>query len=82
MVLYCVRKFIACTPNLLVVSFCGMDYLTIPMQMTHSCIMTMDHDYWRDGLACIELCVSEIRVWMNQNMLKRMMTSQSSLCLP
>ena len=25
---------------------------------------------WWDGLARIELCVSEIRVWMNQNMLK------------
>ena len=24
----------------------------------------------RDGLARIELCVSEIREWMNQNMLK------------
>ena len=34
--------------------------------------MTMDHSNndWRDGLACIELCVSEIREWMNQNMLK------------
>ena len=34
--------------------------------------MTMDHsnNYWRDGLARIELCVSEIREWMNQNMLK------------
>ena len=34
--------------------------------------MTMDHsnnDWW-DGLARIELCVSEIREWMNQNMLK------------
>ena len=27
------------------------------------------HDL-RDGLARIELCVSEIRAWMNQNMLK------------
>ena len=35
--------------------------------------MTMDHSNndWRDGLAHIELCVSEIREWMNQNMLKR-----------
>ena len=34
--------------------------------------MTMDHSNndWRDGLARIELCVSEIREWMNQNMLK------------
>ena len=34
--------------------------------------MTMDHSNndWRDGLARIELCVSEIRRWMNQNMLK------------
>ena len=34
--------------------------------------MTMDHSNkdWRDGLAHIELCVSEIREWMNQNMLK------------
>ena len=31
--------------------------------------MTMDHSNndWRDG---IELCVSEIREWLNQNMLK------------
>ena len=34
--------------------------------------MTMDHSNndWRDGLARIELSVSEIREWMNQNMLK------------
>ena len=34
--------------------------------------MTMDHSNndWRDGLLRIELCVSEIREWMNQNMLK------------
>ena len=34
--------------------------------------MTMDHSNndWRDGLARIELCVSEIREWINQNMLK------------
>ena len=34
--------------------------------------MTMDHSNndWRDGLARIELCVSEIREWMNQNMLR------------
>ena len=34
--------------------------------------MTMDHsnNNWRDGLARIQLCVSEIREWMNQNMLK------------
>ena len=32
----------------------------------------MDHSNsnWRDGLARIQLCVSEIREWMNQNMLK------------
>ena len=32
----------------------------------------MDHSNndWRDPLARIELCVSEIREWMNQNMLK------------
>ena len=32
----------------------------------------MDHSInnWRDGLARIQLCVSEIREWMNQNMLK------------
>ena len=33
-----VREFIACTPNLLVISFSGMDCLTIAMQMTRSCI--------------------------------------------
>ena len=34
--------------------------------------MTMGHSNndWRDGLARIELCVSEIRERMNQNMLK------------
>ena len=34
--------------------------------------MTMDHSNndWRYSLARIELCVSEIREWMNQNMLK------------
>ena len=34
--------------------------------------MTMDHSNndWRDGLGRIELCVSEIRERMNQNMLK------------
>ena len=34
--------------------------------------MTMDHynNNWRDGLARIQLCVSEIKEWMNQNMLK------------
>ena len=34
--------------------------------------MTMDHsnNNYRDGLARIQLCVSEIREWMNQNMLK------------
>ena len=34
--------------------------------------MTMDHSNndWLDGLARIELYVSEIREWMNQNMLK------------
>ena len=34
--------------------------------------MTMDHsnNNWPDGLARIQLCVSEIREWMNQNMLK------------
>ena len=34
--------------------------------------MTMDHSNidWRDSLARIELCVSEIREWMNQNILK------------
>ena len=34
--------------------------------------MTMHHsnNHWRHGLARIELCVSEIREWMNQNLLK------------
>ena len=34
--------------------------------------MTMDHsnNNWWDGLARIQLCVSEIREWMNHNMLK------------
>ena len=34
--------------------------------------MTMGHsnNNWWDGLARIQLCVSEIREWMNQNMVK------------
>ena len=34
--------------------------------------MTMDqsNNNWQDGLARIQMCVSEIREWMNQNMLK------------
>ena len=34
--------------------------------------MTMDHsnNNWRDGLARVQLCVSEIREWMNKDMLK------------
>ena len=34
--------------------------------------MTMDYsnNIWWDGLARIQLCVSEIREWMNQTMLK------------
>ena len=32
----------------------------------------MDHskNNWRDGLARLQLCVSEIREWMDQNVLK------------
>ena len=51
------------------ISFSGMDCLTIPMQMDTQLYMTMDHsnnDWW-DGLTRIELCISEIREWMNQN---------------
>ena len=35
-------------------------------------MMYMDHSNndWQDGLARIEMCVSEIKEWMNQNMLK------------
>ena len=42
--------------------------------------MTMDHSSndWRDGLARIELCVSEIREWVCWSW---MMTRQNSLCL-
>ena len=32
--------------------------------------MEHSNNDWRDGLARIELCVSEIREWMNYNMLK------------
>ena len=33
--------------------------------------MTIDHsnNNWRDGLARIQLCVTEIKEWINQNML-------------
>ena len=45
--------------------------------------MTMDHsnNNWRDGQSRIELCVSEIREWMNLNKLKLNDDKQSSLCL-
>ena len=45
--------------------------------------MTMDHSNndWRDGLARIELCVSEIRKWMNQNMLKLNQGSHRNLIM-
>ena len=45
---------------------------TKPVSDITQLYMTMDHSNndWRDGLARIELCVSEIREWMNQNMLK------------
>ena len=33
-------------------------------------LFVLIYNDWRDGLARIELCVSEIREWMNQNMLK------------
>ena len=36
--LFWVRRFTACTPNLLVTSFSGTDCLTTLMQMTHSYI--------------------------------------------
>ena len=35
-----------------------------PVDTDHS------NNNWRNGLAGIQLCVSEIREWMNQNMLK------------
>ena len=54
-----VRRFIACTPNLLVISFSGMDCLTIPISDDTQLYMTMDHSNndWRDGLALLN-CVS------------------------
>ena len=49
-----------------------MDCLTIHYADDTQLYMTMDHSNkdWRDGLARIELCVSESREWMNQNMVK------------
>ena len=49
-----------------------MECLTYSYADDTQLYMTMDHSNndWRDGLARIELCVSEIREWMNQNMLK------------
>ena len=43
--------------------------------------MPMDHSNndWRDGLARIELCVSEDRVWINHNMLN--LNDDKTLCL-
>ena len=53
------------------ISFSGMDCHHSYADDTQL-YMTMDHsnnDWW-DGLTRIELCVSEIREWMNHNMLK------------
>ena len=51
--------------------FSGMEYHHSYADDTQL-YMTMDHsnNNWRDGLARIHLWVSEIREWMNQNMLK------------
>ena len=43
---------------------CYADYTQLYMTMDHS------NNNWRDGLARNQLCVSEIKEWMNQNMLK------------
>ena len=45
--------------------------------------MTIDHsnNNWRDGLARIQLCVSEIREWMNQNMLNPTIESNKHVVL-
>ena len=52
------------------ISFSGLSHHSYADDM--QLYMTMDHSNndWRDGLVCIELCVSEIREWMNHNMLK------------
>ena len=82
-VLCWVREFNACTPNLLVISFSGMDCLTIPMQMTRSCIWqwiipAMIGGMVKRVLNCVSLKLGSgwIRICWSW-----MMTKQSSLCL-
>ena len=69
-VLLWVRIFIACTPNLLVTSFSGMSHHSYANDTQFYMTIDLSNNNWRDGLARIQLCVSEIREWMNQNMLK------------
>ena len=51
---------------------CGILRNTVHVLLYYIVYMTMDHsnNNWWDGLAHIQLCVSKIREWMNQNMLK------------
>ena len=71
-VLFWVRRFIACTtkPVSDIIQRHGLSHHSYADDT--QLYMTMDHsnNNWRDGLARIQLCVSEIREWMNQNMLK------------
>ena len=69
-VLCWVPEFIACTPVSDIIQRHGLSHQSYADDT--QLYMTMDHSNndWRDGLARIELCVSEIREWMNQNMLK------------
>ena len=64
-----VRRCIACTANLIIQQH-GLSHHSFADDT--QLYMTMDHsnNNWRYGLARIQLCVSDIREWMNQNMLK------------
>ena len=71
-VLFWVRRFIACTPKPVsdIIQRHGLNHHSYADD-THL-YMTMDHsnNNWRDGLARIQLCVSEIREWMTPEYVK------------
>ena len=50
------------------ISFSGMDcHHSYADDMQLYIIMDHSNNDWRDGPAHFELCISEIREWMNQN---------------
>ena len=70
MVLLLGRFCTACIINLCLTLSTVLDYCTIHMLMAHNTITIKKQDHFADKLSDIEQCVSEIKLWMNHNMLK------------